>query len=341
MGVQLGNIVPVKQVSLEQLTGKKIAIDAYNNLYQYLSIIRDRITGEPLKDRKGRITSHLSGLLYRTTNLIEIGIKPIFVFDGEPPKFKRTVIEAREEAKKEAEKKWKEALKKGEEAITYAQAASRLTDEMIDDAKKLLTYMGIPWIQAPSEGEAQCAFIVKKGDADLSASQDYDSLLFGSPRLVRNISITGRRKLPRKETYIEIKPEIIELRDVLSSLDITYDQLIIVGILIGTDYNPGGIEKVGPKRSLQLVRENKSLENILEKVEWKFDVSAKEIFNFFKNPPVTKKYDIKWKEPNSEKIFEFMVDEHDFSSERVEKVVKKLQESFTKGKQTTLGGWLK
>jgi flap endonuclease-1 len=338
MGVNLKGIVEGREIELSSLSGKKIAIDAYNMLYQFLSIIRDRMTGEALKDSKGRITSHLSGLFYRTSNLVEVGIRPIFVFDGEPPKFKKRTIEEREAAKEEAMKKWEEALKKGEKAITYAQAAAKLTNEMIEDAKKLLDYMGLPYVVAKSEGEAQCAFMCAEKEVDFSASQDYDSILFGSPHLVRNLSITGRRKLPRKEAYIEIKPEAIELNEVLSSLGITREQLIIIGMLVGTDYNTG-IENVGPKKALKLVRENKTLEEVLKKVEWKDETDPEEIFNFFLNPPVTRKYKIEFKQPNKEKIISFMVDEHDFSLERVEKVVEKLQKAFSAGRQASLRGW--
>jgi len=338
MGVSIGGIVPKKEIELIELSGKKIAVDSYNNLYQYLTIIRDRVTGEPLKDSKGRVTSHLSGLLYRTSNLIGFGIRPIFVFDGEPPKFKKKTIEARQAAKEEAREKWKEALERGEEAIKYAQAATYLTDEMIEDSKKLLDAMGLPWIVAKSEGEAQCAFMCKKDSVDATASQDYDSLLFSSPRLLRNLSITGKRKLPRKEIYIEVKPEIIELQEVLSSLGITHDQLILIGILTGTDYNQG-IEKVGPKTALKLVKEHKTLNRLLSKVEWKEEVDPEAVYEFFLKPPVIEKYKIEFKEPDKERITEFMVDEHDFSRERVEKIIEKLQTSFGKEKQVNLKGW--
>ena len=339
MGVQLGNLIPKKEIELIELSGKKIAIDAYNILFQFLSIIRDRVTGEPLRDSKGRTTSHLSGLLYRTSNLIEAGIKPVFVFDGEPPKFKKKTIEAREELKKEAKKKWENALEKGEKAITYAQAATQLTDEMVESSKKLLDLMGIPWVQALSEGEMQCAYMCKKGDVFASGSQDFDSLLVGSSRLVRNLSITGKRKLPRKEVYIEVKPEIIELEEVLSSLGIDQKQLILVGILIGTDYNPEGIKGIGPKKALDLVKQHKTLPKILEKINWQFETSAEDIYNFFLNPPVTNKYKLEWKDPNQEKLIDFMVGEHDFSRERVEKVIEKLQ-AATKERQVSLKGWL-
>jgi flap endonuclease-1 len=340
MGVNLRGIIEGKEVELSYLAGKKIAIDAYNTLYQFLSIIRDKMTGEPLKDSKGRITSHLSGIFYRTSNLLEAGIKPIFVFDGKPPGFKKRVIEEREKAKEEAKKKWEEALEKGEKAITYAQAAAVLTDEMVNDAKLLLDAMGVPWLVAKSEGEAQCAFLCKKGEVNYSASQDYDSLLFNSPSLVRNLSITGKRKLPRKEAYIEIKPEIIELKEVLSSLGITKEQLIIIGMLVGTDYNQG-IKGIGPKTALKIVKENKTLKKVLAQVKWEDEIDPEEIYNFFLNPPVNEKYKIEFKQPDREKIIKFMVDEHDFSLERVEKVIEKLQQAFSAGTQASLRGWLK
>jgi flap endonuclease-1 len=340
MGVQLTGLVSAKEIEITELSGKKIGIDGYNAAYQFLSIIRQKLTGEFLRDSKGRITSHLSGLFYRTALLIELGLKPLYVWDGEPPKFKKKTVEERRERREEAKKKWEEALEKGEEVMPYAQAAVTLTEEMVEESKKLLEYMGIPSIQAKSEGEAQLAFMTIKGDIWASASQDWDSLLFGSPRLVRNLSITGKRKLPRKEVYIEVKPEIIELQEVLSNLGITREQLIIVGMLVGTDYNPG-IERVGPKTALKLVKEHKTLEKILENVEWKAEVDPEEIYEFFLNPPVTEKYKIEWRQPNREKILEFMVEEHDFSRERVEKVIEKLQQSFSAGRQASLKGWFK
>jgi flap endonuclease-1 len=339
MGIQISDILPKKEIELVELSGQKIAIDAFNSIYAFLSIIRDRMTGEPLKDSSGNITSHLSGLLYRNTNLIENGIKPIWVFDGEPPRFKKKTIEARQAAKEEARKMWQEALERGEEAIKYAQATSQFTDKMIKDSKQLLDVMGIPWIQAPSEGEATCSHLCKKNVVYAAGSQDSDALLFGSPRLIRNLSISGRRKLPKREEYTEIKPELIELKEILSTLGLTREQLIIVGILVGTDYNPG-IEKVGPKTALKLVNENKTLEKILEKVEWKADVDAEEIYNFFLNPPVAEKYEIEWKQPDAQRIIEFMVEQHDFSIDRMEKAIEKLQKSFTEGRQASLKGFL-
>jgi flap endonuclease-1 len=343
MGVQISAIIPKVEIELENLSGKKIAIDSYNTLFQFLSIIRQKDTGEPLRDSKGRITSHLSGLFYRTIKLMEAGIKPIYVYDGEPPKFKKTTIKEREKTREEARKKWEQAVKEGrkEDIMVYAQGALKLTTDMIEESKKILDAMGIPWIQARSEGEAQCAYMCNKGDVDYSGSQDYDALLFSSPRLVRNLSITGRRKLPRQEAYIEIKPEIIELEKVLSDLEITKEQLVILGILVGTDYNPQGIKGIGPKTALKIIKEYYSLENILKQVEWTFDVDPYIIYDFFINPPVSEKYNIEWKEPDKDMIFELMTEEHDFSRERIETAVKRLIEIKKQGTQLNLEGWFK
>jgi len=343
MGVQISAIIPKTEIELKDLCGKKVAIDAYNTLFQFLSIIRQRDTGEPLRDSKGRITSHLSGLFYRTIKLIDVGIKPIYVYDGKPPDFKKKTIEERELVREEARKKWKKAVEEGrkEDIMVYAQGAVRITDEMMEESKKVLNAMGIPWIQAPSEGEAQCALICKNGDADYSGSQDYDALMFSSPRLIRNLSITGKRKLPRQEVYIDIKPEIMELDKVLSSLEITKEQLVILGILVGTDYNPQGIKGIGPKTALKIVKEYKTLDKVLEQVEWKFDVDAHKIYEFFLRPPVSNDYKIEWNEPDKDKLMKLMVEEHDFSQERVENTINKLIETKREGTQSRLGDWLK
>ncbi|MGB9778277.1 MAG: flap endonuclease-1 [Candidatus Bathyarchaeales archaeon] len=344
MGVNLRDLVPKKIVRLEDLSGKSIAIDAYNALYQFLAIIRQP-DGTPLKDTMGRITSHLSGLLYRTSNLVEMGIKPIYVFDGTPPTLKEVEIKRRMKAKEEALIKYEQALKEGkiEEARMYAQATSRLKDYMAEDSKKLLDLMGIPWIQAPSEGEAQAAHIVKRGDADYCASQDYDSLLFGAPRLVRNVTISGKRKLPSKNVYIEVIPEVVELESVLRECNITYEQLIDVGILIGTDFNPEGVKGLGPKTALKLIKEHGNIENAMPYLKnAEFPVEPQRIREIFLHPKVTDNYKIEWKEPDIEGIVNFICRERDFSEDRVRKAVEKMQKSITKQKgKTTLEEWFR
>ena len=340
MGVAIGDIVPRHPVEFDVLATKRIAIDAYNALYQFLAVIRQP-DGTPLIDSKGRVTSHLSGLFYRTINMLEKGVKPVYVFDGEPPALKKRVLEKRAEVKEIAREKWEAALREGriEEARKYAQAALFLTDEMVTDAKRLLDAMGIPWVQAPSEGEAQAAHMAERGDVWAAGSQDYDSLLFGAPRLVRNLTITGKRKLPKKDVYVEIKPEIIHLEEVLKTLGIDRRKLIWIGILVGTDYNEK-IPGIGPKKALELVKRYDDFDKILRVVGYRPHWDWREIERLFLEPDVTDDYQITFRAPDREKIFKILVEEHDFSPERVEKAIERLEKaSPAGGEQTSLDAW--
>lgn len=343
MGVNLRDITTVKhEIELKDLVGKKIAVDAYNAIMQFLTVIRQR-DGTPLMDSKGNITSHLSGLFYRTSNLLKEGILPCYVFDGEAPEFKKETIEKRFERKEEAKKKYEEAKAKGaeEEMFIYAQQIASIDERIINDSMKLLKAMGIPCVQASTEGEAQCAYMCKVGDVDFSASQDWDSLLFGSPRLVRNLNIVGKRKLPRKEVYVEIKPETIYLDELLKSLGINQEQLILIGILVGTDYNPNGVKGIGPKKALELVRKFKEPESIMQQVSWEFEVDWRDILEFFKNPKVNKKYELSWKDFNEDEVIEILCEEHDFSRDRVEKAIKEVRAKRDARKQVDLSSFFK
>ncbi|MBS7652057.1 MAG: flap endonuclease-1 [Candidatus Bathyarchaeia archaeon] len=342
MGVQLGDIIKPKKISLEDLSGKVLAFDGHNILYQFLAIIRGK-RGEPLRDREGRVTSHLSGLLYRNSNLVEAGIKVAYVFDGKPHEFKSRTLEGRMEARREAQAKYEEALREGrvEEAKRYAQQAVTATASMVEEAKRLLTLMGLPWVQAPGEGEAQSAYMARRGDVWAAASQDYDSLLFGAPRLVRNLSITGKRKLPGRNLYIKIEPELIELEPLLRDLEIDLEQLVDIGILVGTDYNPEGVRGVGPKKALKLIKENGSLEKVLINLhEARFLHPPDEIKELFLNPPVTNDYRLIWRQPDEEGIIKFLCEERDFDEARVMKAIECLKKGYNRMREeTTLERW--
>jgi flap endonuclease-1 len=336
MGVNLREIVTPEEIGMDSLAGKVIAIDALNIIYQFLSIIRDRFTGEPLKDSQGNVTSHLSGLFYRTTRMLESGITPVFVFDGKPPEFKQGVQLERHRIKEEAQAKLEEAIREGdrEKIRLYAQQTSKVTDEMLREARHLLGAMGVQCVQGPSEGEAQAAYMSRRGLVYACGSQDWDSLLFGSERLIRNLASTGRRKLPGKETYVRVNPEMIDLIDTLSELAINQDQLITIGILVGTDYNPGGIKGIGPKKALQLVREKKTFENVMKGLDWHFDTPAEKIFNFFRSPPAE---DVETRKgrPDAEKVKQILLG-HDFSPDRINRTLEKLTDARKSRDQSDL-----
>jgi len=345
MGLNIRDIIPRKDIEIEDLNGKTICVDAFNSLYQFLSTIR-QADGTSLMDDKQRITSHLSGIFYRNISLLSSGVKLIYVFDGKPPELKRKIHAIRGNNRDIARDRYEKA--KSEEDLDsmrqYGSQLIRLDDNMILESKKLLEAMGIMVVQSPSEGEAEAAYLAKiNSDIYASASQDYDSLLFGAPKLIRNLTLSRRRKT--FSGFVEVKPEIIDLDRVLNSLEINLDQLICLGILIGTDYNPKGIPGIGQKRALDIVRKYKQPVLIFESVEEqllglseedRFD--WKEIFRLFHDHPVSDE-EIIFPKVNEDEIRELLVEEHDFSEERVEKQLEKLRAIKKKQQQKGLNKW--
>ena len=341
MGVAITSLLLRKEVEINELVGKAIVVDTPMWLYQFISSIRAR-DGALLTDSKGNITSHLVGLFSRVSRIMEKGIKLTFTFDGLVPKLKEKEREKRKELKLEAEKQYKKALKKKdlEEMKKYAARTSKLTPEMIEEAKKLIKAFGMPVVQAPSEGEAQAAYMVKKDKAFAIASQDADSLIFGAPKLVRNLSITGKRKLSNRLKYETVKPEIVDLSENLNHLNIDQNQLTALAMLIGTDYNPGGIKGIGPKNALKLVKKHKTDFNALfNEVKWKdfFDFDWEEVYYLIKKMPTTDNYELRWKDINFEEIKKLLIVEHDFLEERVNSTLEKLFKEVKTKKQKGLG----
>lgn len=321
MGVALTELLLIKEIELEFLHNKTLVVDAPMWLYQFLSSIRQR-DGSLFTDSKGQVTSHLMGLLTRISNLSHHNIKLAFVFDGEPPKLKRLTLEKRKEIKQEAQKKFEKAKEAADEELMkkYAARTSRLTDKMIEEAKKLVDAFGLPVIEAPSEAEAQASLIVKNGDAYALATNDADALMFGATKIVRNINMIGKKKKANKLSYETIKPDFIVLEENLRYLGISQEQLIALAMLIGTDYNSGGIKGIGPKTALKLVKErDNDFNKLFDEARWDdfFDFSWQEVFDLIKDMPVYKNYHLKWKEINEGKIIKLLVDNHDFSEERV------------------------
>jgi flap endonuclease-1 len=326
MGVALSELVPRRPIDLADLAGKRLAIDALSMIVQFVAIIRDRFTGQPLRDHQGRVTSHLSGLLYRTLSYLEAGIEPVYVFDGPHPDFKARTVAQRRQRREAARLKWEEAVRAGEPAFRYAQAAGGVDGGVLQSSVELLELMGVPWIQASSEGEAQCAWMCRRRLVYATASQDFDSLLFGSSRMVRNLSVGGKRKLPGRNEYVAVQPELIELKEVLTRLNLSREQLILVGLLVGTDYHPG-IRGIGPKKALKLVQEQRTLRNVLAAVDFSGEVDIRQVYDFFLKPPHAERVALERRRPDSEKLLEFLVAEHDFSADRMEKAVQRLADT--------------
>jgi len=328
MGTQLGAIIVSKEISLEKLSNKKLVVDTYNILYQFLTTIRQQ-DGGLLTDSKGRVTSHLSGLFFRITNLMKNNIKLTFVFDGKPPELKKEERERRAEIKQDAMRKYELAVDEGDVDLMkkYASRTAILTKEMIEESKELITAFGHPIVHAPSEGEAQAAYMVKKGEFYALVSQDTDGLLFGSPKLIKNLSISRKRKKTGTTAYETINPEIIDLAENLNTLGIDNDQLIVVGMLCGTDFNIGGIKGIGPKKALDLVKKHKkNFDTLFKEAKWDtfFSYDWKKVYDTIKKMPTTEDYVLKWNNIDEKKIHEILVEKCEFSSDRIEKTLEGL-----------------
>ena len=340
MGLQFKDLIVREEISSRDLRDKILAVDTMNLLYQFLTTIRS-MDGSALTDSKGRVTSHLIGLFSRTTSLMEQGLKLVFVFDGKAPDIKKKTWEKRTAIKQEAAKLFKKAEEDGDQAEMrkFASRTVILDKDMITDAKNVITALGLPIVQAPSEGEAQTAYMVKNGTCYASVSQDYDNLIFGCPTLVRNLSIEGKRKKAGKFAYQKVKTEMITLTDVLKKLELNIEQLIVLAILVGTDYNPGGVKGIGPKTGLKLMKEHgENFDKIFEEVKWKEfypDLEWKKVFDTIEDIPVTDDYKLEWKKIDEEALIHLLVEEHGFSLERVKSKLEKL--NGIKGKLTQKG----
>jgi flap endonuclease-1 len=317
MGVALTPIVVKQTLALDDLAGRTLAVDGNAELYQFLALIRGR-DGSPLMTRQGRITSHLVGLFYRTTRLMaEHGIRLAFVFDGVPPVLKQAELARRREVRQRFTREAEAARAAGDLERAYATAtmSSRLTREMTDEAMQLLRLLGVPVVQAPGEGEAQAALMARRGDVWAAASKDYDTLLFGTPRLLRFLSISGKEFLPSQGTFRPIVPELIETDALLEALGIDHAQLVDLAILVGTDFNDG-VHGVGAKKALKLVRQFGRIEAMpAEIASAAGDVAA--IRAVYADPDVSTDYALEFGPVDEAGVLALLSGEFEFSPDRV------------------------
>jgi len=342
LGVNLTPIIVRNIIRLRDISGKSLAVDANNVLYQFLALIRARDTS-PLKGPDGSITSHLVGLLYRTTHLVSrYRLALVFIFDGKPHPLKKEEIEKRRRLREKAVLEWIEAIREGDyvKAFSKAVMTGTLTRRMIEDAKRLLDLLGVPWVQAPAEAEAQAAYMAMKGDVWASSSRDYDSLLFGAPRLIRYLTISGREFLPSKGISRPLKPELIILEDFLSKIKITREQLVDLAILIGTDFNEG-IKGIGPKKALKLLRKYSKIENLPREIRDKVPSNYEEVRKIFLEPEVIDEYSLGYKDPMENELYEFLCVEKGFSKQRVKKAISRMKSAIKQMQQPNLGLWIK
>ena len=313
MGLPLRDIASAQELPWDALAGRTLAVDGYNAVYQFLATMRQR-DGQLFSDAEGRVTSHLMGVFYRTTSLLREGVLPVWVFDGKPPERKTGTIRQRIEAKEKAEEQWQEALAAGdlETARRKAAQTSRLTRPMVEELRQLLTALGVPSIQAPSEGEAQASVMAARGTVWATASEDYDTLLFGAPRLVRGLAARSRGGTSPGA-------QLIDRAEMLSSLGINDEELILLGVVIGTDFNDG-VRGYGPKKALKLVQEHLGFRATVEKVGID-PQEAEEVAEIFRHPQSVEVPPVSFGPVDETAIRSLLVDTHGFSEERVRAAV--------------------
>ena len=315
-------------------------MDASIELHQFLALIR-KPDGTLFTDPTGRVTSHLIGLLTRTTRLLtDYKMKPVFVFDGRPNPLKRKTIEVRRATRQKAEAEYSKAVSKGDYPTAWSKAVmtGRVTREVLDDAKGLLTLMGIPWLEASEDAEAQASYMAARGDVWAVGSKDYDSLLYGAPILARFLTITGREYLPAQGRMRPLIPELVRLSENLEALGLTREQLIDLSILVGTDFNEG-VKGIGPKKALSLVRKHGRIEHLPEEVRSRLAVEPDEVRQVFLHPKIVETYQLKASKPDSDRLVMFLAKERGFSEDRVKRVAERLVHAYQQ-RDTGLGEWL-
>jgi len=339
MGCNLKDIAPAEQTNLKALAGKRVGIDAFLTAFQFLTTLRDRSPqgdGMPLSDDQGRPVAHLMGFLHRTTTLQAAGIKPIYIFDGESPDLKADEMAARRARREEAEEVHKEALAAGDFALAQKMAARIMhySPEMVEETKRLLDLLGVPWVAAAAEGEAQAAVMAAKGQLDVVATQDWDALLYGSPVLIRNLMDDGTKRYGRI-----VHAESIDLAGMLQANGLTREQLVDLAIMIGTDYHPG-ISGIGPKTGLKLIKEHGTIEAVCEAKGKEIPERRDEIRTIFLDHPAVEVDDAELQQGQVDRagLVQYLQEERQFSQRRMDQAFEKLTEAglLRQGGQTSL-----
>ncbi|KDN72092.1 putative XPG domain-containing protein [Colletotrichum sublineola] len=335
----------IKEGEIKAHFGRKVAIkqDASMSIYSFLIAVRSE--GQQLMNESGETTSHLMGLFYRTLRMVDNGIKPLYVFDGAPPKLKSGELAKRFQRKQEATAGLEEAKETGtaEDVEKFSRRTVRVTREHNAECQKLLKLMGIPYIIAPTEAEAQCAVLARAGKVYAAASEDMDTLTFDTPILLRHLTFSEARKEPIQEVHID---------KVLAGLGMERKQFVDLCILLGCDYlDP--IPKIGPSTALKLIREHGDLETLVEAFkndpkqkyvvpdDWPYQ-DARELFlNPDVRPADDPLCDFKWEKPDMEGLIQFLVTEKGFSEDRVRAGGARLEKNLKSSQQVRLDGFFK
>lgn len=307
MGSALGSIVEKRNRELKTMGGSVAVVDGYIQLHQFLNSIRDHETGEYLKNENGDVTSHLVGWFYRFGSVIDAGIRPVVIFDGGYPDLKQDEVDSRQESRQKAQQKFEEAKEEGDTEKMKKYAAQRISvdEDIVESTKELLDAMGIPTYIAPSEADPQCVQLMKEGVADYSITQDYDHLLYGADYILQNFN--------------KDSGDVISLQETLENNELSHEELVWYGILLGTDYNssPHG---VGPKRAMNIINGSDDFGDVISGAQSYDDIDVDtwwEVHDWFESPDVDEGLDPTWEKPDTELLRDMLINKYEFSENRV------------------------
>jgi flap endonuclease-1 len=320
----LRQLAAIEDVTFEEIAGSVVAVDAHNWLYRYLTTTVKFTADEVYTTNGGDEVANLVGIVQGLPKFFEHDLTPVFVFDGGVTDLKEDEVERRRDEREKAEERLAEARERGDavDAARLEARTQRLTDVIQQTSRGLLRRLGVPVVEAPAEGEAQAAHMARRGDVDYVGSEDYDTLLFGAPYTLRQLTSKG-------------DPERMGLQETLDKHDITWEQLVDMAILIGTDFNEG-VSGIGPKTSLKAVREHGDLWGVLE-ARGEAVSNADRIRELFVNPPVTDDYDVSASiEPDVPAARAYVTEEWEIPAEEVARGFERIEESLV---QTGLDRW--
>ena len=319
----LRDIAVIEDVPFADIEGV-VAVDAHNWLYRYLTTTVKWTSSEKYTTADGTEVANLIGIIQGLPKFFEHDIVPVMVFDGGPSELKADEIADRREQREVYEAQLERAREEGDTvAIAHLESRTqRLTPTIQETSRELLELLDVPVVEAPAEGEAQAAHMVKRGDADYVGSEDYDALLFGAPYTLRQLTSKG-------------DPELMDLEATLTAHDLTLEQLIDAAILIGTDFNEG-IRGIGPKTALSEIAEHGDLWSVLE-ARGEHIEHGDRVRQLFRDPNVTDDYEFETSlEPDLEATRQYVVDEWGVDAGEVERGFERIESSVV---QTGLDSW--
>jgi flap endonuclease-1 len=319
----LRELAAIEEVAFAELSGSVVAVDAHNWLYRYLTTTVKWTSDDAYTTADGTEVANLIGVVQGLPKFFEHDLTPVFVFDGAVTDLKDDEVEKRREQREQYEDDLEAARGRGDD-VAVARLESRtqrLTETIVDTTRELLGRLDVPVVDAPAEGEAQCAHMARQGVVDYAGTEDYDALLFGSPLTLRQLTSKG-------------DPELMALDATLDRHDFTWEQLVDAAILCGTDFNEG-VSGVGPKTAVDLIHEHGDLLGVLDAREAAID-HADRIRSLFLDPAVVD-VDVETEvEPDVDAARAYVVDEWGVDPEEVERGFERIEDSMV---QTGLDNW--